>query len=229
MARLARVVLPHLPHHVIQRGVRSLPVFCSDADRAASLDLLAQFGAREGLQCWAWCLMTNHVHLVVVPPDDPAALARAIGEAHRRYTRWVNFREGVRGHLFQERFHSFPIQDDHHLLTVVRYVERNPVRAQLVSRAIDYPWSSARHHAVHTPDRLVFSSPIHAMAPDWAHVLADEDRDLEEVRRHVRTGRPWGSNAWVQDLERRTGRTLLPRTGGWPRGRPRRAGVAALE
>ena len=112
MARLARVVIPHLPHHVIQRGVRSLPIFFSDADREVYLLLLAEFGTREGLQFWAWCLMTNHVHLVVVPPEEPTALARAIGEAHRRYTRLVNFRESVRGHLFQERFHSFPIQTD---------------------------------------------------------------------------------------------------------------------
>ena len=106
MARFARVVIPHRPHHVIQRGVRSLPIFFSEADRDTYLGLLAQFGAHEGVQFWAWCLMTNHVHLVVVPPENPTALARAIGEAHRRYTRPVNFRAGVRGHLFQERFHS---------------------------------------------------------------------------------------------------------------------------
>ena len=161
------MVIPHLPHHVIQRGVRSLPLFFSDADREAYLDLLAQFGAHAGLTVLAWCLMTNHVHLVVVPPDDAAALARAIGEAHRRYTRRVNFREGVRGHLFQERFHSFPIQTDHHLLTVVRYVERNPVRANMVRQAVDYPWSSARHHVRKTPDRLVRGSPLFAVPADW--------------------------------------------------------------
>ena len=220
MARLARVVIPHLPHHVIQRGVRSLPIFQTDADRKAYLGLLAQFGAHEGVRFWAWCLMTNHVHLVVVPPEDPAALARAIGEAHRRYTRSVNFRENVRGHLFQERFHSFPIETDHHLLTVVRYVERNPVRARMVRHAVDYPWSSARHHAYHTADPLV-SSAVPAMAPDWEQVLADTDPELETVRQHVRTGRPWGSETWVTALEQQAGRSLRPRTGGWPKGRSR--------
>lgn len=221
MARLARVVIPHLPHHVIQRGVRSLPLFFSDADREAYLHLLGEFGIREGLQFWAWCLMTNHVHLVVVPPEESAAMARAIGEAHRRYTRLVNFRDGVRGHLFQERFHSFPIQTDHHLLTVVRYVERNPVRAKLVRQAVAYPWSSAQHHASNTPDRLVIDSPINALAPDWHQVLADDERDLEDLRRHVRTGRPWGSEAWVTTLEQQLGRPLRPRRGGWPKGRSR--------
>ena len=143
MPRLARVVLPELPHHVIQRGVRSMPVFASDHDRQKYLSLLKEFGARHGVQFWAWCLMTNHVHLVVVPKHD-TSLARAIGEAHRRYTLALNVREGVRGHLFQERFHSFPIQTDRHLIAVVRYVERNPVRAGLARQAADYPWSSAR-------------------------------------------------------------------------------------
>ena len=221
MARLARVVIPHLPHHVIQRGVRSLPIFFSDADREAYLDLLAQFGAHAGLTVLAWCLMTNHVHLVMVPPDDAAALARAIGEAHRRYTRLVNFREGVRGHLFQERVHSFPIQTDRYLLTVVRYVERNPVRANMVRQAVDYPWSSARHHVRKTPDRLVTPSPLFAVPSDWEQILAGEDPHLDTVRRHVRTGRPWGTDAWVRTLEQQVGRVLRPRLGGWPKGRSR--------
>ena len=83
MARLARVVIPHLPHHVLQRGVRSLPLFRTDEDRHEYLRLLSTYGARDGLRFWAWCLMTNHVHLVVVP-ERPDSLARAIGEAHRR-------------------------------------------------------------------------------------------------------------------------------------------------
>ena len=221
MARLARVVLPNLPHHVIQRGVRSLPVFSSDADKDAYLNLLAQFAAKEHLQYLAWCLMTNHVHLVVVPPEDPAALARAIGEAHRRYTRLVNFRAGVRGHLFQERFHSFPIQTDHHLLAVIRYVERNPVRAQMVGTATDYPWSSARHHVHTTPDRLVTESPFFPVPSNWEQLLTEDEAHLAEVRRHVRTGRPWGSEAWMAAWEQQLGRPLRQRQGGWPKGRSR--------
>lgn len=221
MARLARVVLPNLPHHVIQRGVRSLPLFQTDEDRTTYLSLLEEFGGRCGLRFWAWCLMTNHVHLVVVPPDDPAALARAIGEAHRRYSRLVNFREGVRGHLFQERFHSFPIQTDAHFLTVVRYVERNPIRARMVAQAVDYPWSSARHHVQNTPDPLVTESPIPELAPDWAQVLTEPEEELAAVRWHVRTGWPWGEEPWLTRLEQRTRRHLRPQHGGWPKGRSR--------
>jgi len=143
MARLARVVAPKLHYHVIQRGVRSMAIFSSGGDRQAYLTLIAEFAARWNFAIWAWCLMTNHVHLVVVPAREDS-LARAIGEAHRRYTRRINLREGVRGHLFQERFHSYPIQQDKHLLAVVRYVECNPVRAKLVAPVEDYPWSNAR-------------------------------------------------------------------------------------
>jgi len=222
MARLARVVIPHLPHHVIQRGVRSLPIFTTEADRHEYLRLLREFGARSGLRFWAWCLMTNHVHLVAVPTQSDA-LARAIGEAHRRYTRAVNFREGVRGHLFQERFHSFPIQTDRHLLAVVRYVERNPVRARMVTRAVDYPWSSARYHVTGKPDRLVTDSPIREMVPAWGDLLQQESEDeLAVIRRHVRTGRPWGTERWLKALEQQVGRALHPQKAGWPKGRPRK-------
>lgn len=222
MARLARLVLPELPHHVIQRGVRSMALFATDADRQLYLRLLAQFCQREGVTAWAWCLMTNHVHLVLVPAQADS-LARAVGEAHRRFTRAVNFRQGVRGHLFQERFHSFPIQQDAHLLTVVRYVERNPVRAGMVRRAVAHPWSSARHHVTGASDPLVRESPIRALAPDWVRVLEDREEELAKIRRHVRTGRPWGTDAWVRQLEEQVGRPLLPRTGGWPKGRSRKA------
>jgi putative transposase len=223
MPRLARVIAHKLPHHVIQRGVRSLNIVSSDEDREAYLTMLAQFAARYDLAIWAWCLMTNHVHLVVVP-ERQDSLARGIGEAHRRYTRRINFRDGVRGHLFQERFHSFPIQQDRHLLAVVRYVERNPVRAKIVDRAEDYPWSSARHHVRGSPDRLVTSSPTRGLVADWRQFLRGDEDSIEMVtiERHSRTGRPWGMEAWVRKLEKRMGRPLMPRKGGWPKGRLRK-------
>jgi len=176
------------------------------------------------MQVLAWCLMTNHVHLVLVPAQ-PAALARAIGEAHRRYTRAINFRERVRGHLFQERFHSFPIQEDRHLLAVARYVERNPVRAGLVTQPETYRWSSARHHVLGKPDPLIHGSPLLRLAPDWRNVVRLDEPELAQIRRHVRTGRPWGDDAWLGVLESRVGRPLRARHGGWPKGRPRRVQV----
>ena len=130
MPRLARVVIPGEPHHVTQRGNRRQETFFSDEDYEAYLDLMAEWCEREGVEVWAYCLMPNHVHLVAVPSSEDA-LRRGIAEAHRRYSRRINFREGWRGHLWQGRFASFPM-DDAHLYLATRYVELNPVRARLV-------------------------------------------------------------------------------------------------
>ncbi len=118
MARISRVVASGYPHHVTQRGVRSIPIFQTDSDRRAYLDFMAQELNRFGVDVLAWCLMTNHAHLIVVPKDS-TLMARAIGEAHRRYTRMKNFSEGVRGYLFQGRFGSC-VLDETHLLAAAR-------------------------------------------------------------------------------------------------------------
>ena len=127
MARLARVVVPRVPHHVTQRGNRRQQTFFCDEDHVAYLGLLGEWLPRRGVELWAYCLMPNHVHLVAVP-ESADGLRRAIGEVHRRYSRRVNFREGWRGHLWQGRFASFPM-DDAHTLDAARTIELNPVRA----------------------------------------------------------------------------------------------------
>lgn len=144
MPRLSRLVVPGYPHHVTQRGVRSLPVSRQNDDRKTYLNLLSEFSQRAQLDILAWCLMTNHVHLVVLPHREDS-LARGLGEAHRRYTRTINFSEGVRGHLFQDRFHSCAL-DERHLMAAARYTELNPVKAGLCGRAEDWEWLSARFH-----------------------------------------------------------------------------------
>jgi putative transposase len=195
-------------------------LFRDDADRERYLELLNDLAGRCGLQFWSWCLMSNHVHFVAVPKEEDS-LARVIGEAHRRYTRMINLREGVRGHLFQERFHSFPIQEDRYLLAVGRYVELNPVRAGMVRKAEAYAWSSARHHAEGAPDRLVRKSPFNEMVDHWKEFVGggDEERELKEIRARVKTGRPWGAGKWVKGLEKKVGRMLEPRPVGRPRGK----------
>ena len=153
MPRIARVVVPGYPHHVTQRGNRRQQTFFCDEDYGAYLELMAEWCQRYGVEIWAYCLMPNHAHLIAVP-DSQDGLRRAIGEAHRRYTRRVNFREKWRGHLWQGRFASF-VLDDYHLFAATRYVERNPVRAGLVDRPEDYHWSSAAAHLAGQDDRLV--------------------------------------------------------------------------
>ena len=218
MARLARTVVPGYSHHITQRGNRRLPVFFSDEDYQAYVDLVAEHAAAQGVAIWAWCLMPNHVHLIAVP-ETPEALARALGEAHRRYTRRVNFREGWRGHLWQERFFSC-VLDARHALAAARYVERNAARAGLVKRAWAWPWSSAAGHVSGRGDALVKAGgPLAAEVADWRAFLGREEDEatVRAIRLHARTGRPLGSARFVARLERRLDRRLAPRKPGRPR------------
>src|SRR5580692_1188288 len=133
MARLARTVVVGLPHHVTQRGSRREAIFFEDGDQEIYRDLLAEQTRKAGVEVWAYCLMPNHVHLIL-RPTTVDGLGRAVGEAHRRYTNFINARGRWTGHLFQSRFSSVAM-DDAHLLAAVGYVSLNPVRARLVSRA----------------------------------------------------------------------------------------------
>lgn len=217
MARIARVVAPGYPHHVTQRGNRRQQTFFSDEDYAAYLALMAEWCRRCRVEIWAWCLMPNHVHLIAVPQSEEG-LARAIGEAHRRYTRRVNFRQEWRGHLWQERFASFPM-DEAHLLAAARYVEMNPVAAGLVARPEDYRWSSARAHLAGADDELVAVAPLLELVGDWRSFLAlPSESEADLLRRHERTGRPLGGETFVENLELAMGRCLRPRRPG-PKGR----------
>ena len=132
---MARLVIPGLPHHITQRGNRRQQTFFNDGDYAAYIELMAEWCREEGVEIWGYCLMPNHVHLIAVPKTEDG-LRRAIGEAHRRYTRRINFREKWRGYLWQGRFASF-IMDEPYLLAAARYVELNPLRAELVANALD--------------------------------------------------------------------------------------------
>ena len=194
-----------------------MDVFFSDGDREEYLKQLAEQGERFGVRYLAWYLMANHVHLVAIPAKESSP-ARGIGEAHRRYTRYVNFREGWRGYLFQGRFHSFPLEGSY-LLAAVRYALRNPVRAGIAKRPWDYRWSSARWFVgekAHDP--LAIPSDMLADITDRRSFLLQEEDCLPELREHARTGRPLGSESLLTHLEKLTGRRLLSRKPG-PRAR----------
>jgi len=218
MARLARVVAPGCPHHVTQRGNRRQQTFFCDADYRAYLNLMAEWCGRCGVEIWAYCLMPNHVHLIATP-ETAQGLRRAIGEAHRRYTRQVNRREDWRGYLWQGRFASFPM-DQPHLLMAARYIELNPLRARLAGWAADYPWSSARAHLAGRDDGLVKAAPLLALVDDWAGFLGagPDAAEAETLRRHARSGRPLGGDGFVTALEARLRRELAPRKRGPKRG-----------
>lgn len=213
MARIARVVASGYPHHITQRGNRRQQTFFCDEDYLAYIELMAEWCRAYHVEIWAWCLMPHHVHLVAVPHTEEA-LARAIGEAHRRYTRRINFREKWRGHLWQERFASFPM-DEQYLLATVRYIEMNPVAAKLVQNPEDYRWSSAQAHLAGEDDALAHVSPLLALVSDWRSFLQLTPPDeIDVIHRHERTGRPLGEEGFLEKLEIALGRGLRPQKPG---------------
>ena len=208
MARLARVVVPGIPHHITQRGNRRQETFFYEADYEAYMQLLAEWCKRCGVQVWAYCLMPNHVHLIAVPESEDG-LRRGIGEAHRRYSRRINFREGWRGHLWQGRFASYPM-DDKYLMKAVRYIELNPVRAKLCRVPWRWRWSSAAAHVSGRGDELVEVPALLEYVDDWRSFLAGglDVGDVELLRHHERTGRPLGGPKFLERLEKMLGRVL---------------------
>lgn len=209
MARIARVVAPGLPHHITQRGNRRQRTFFCKEDYAVYLELMREWCAKCAVEIWGYCLMPNHVHLVAVPRET-RDLCRAVGEAHRRYTRYVNFREGWRGYLWQGRFSSF-VMDEPHLIAAVRYVELNPVRAGLAGKAWDYPWSSAVAHLRGADDGLARVAPLKGIIGDWKKYLEEplSGAEAEKFRKASSTGRPLGDEKFVAGLERLLMRPLL--------------------
>lgn len=214
MPRLARVVVPDVPHHVTQRGNRKQETFFRASDYGLYKELIARWCARWQVAVWAYCLMPNHVHLILTP-RRPEGLARAVGEAHRRYTLTVNRREGWKGYLWQGRFASFPM-DSAHLLNAVRYVLLNPVRAGLVKEAEEWPHSSVQAHLTGRSEGVIDPAPLASRIKNWAELLQPENDtlEIEAFRRHQRTGRPMGSEGFVRALEALLGRPIRPRKPG---------------
>lgn len=192
-------------------------VFDSDEDRRAYLGFLSEEANRVGLDILAWCLMSNHVHFVAVPLTE-SSLARGFGEAHRRYTRMKNFAHKVRGYLFQGRFSS-SVLDENHLLAAVRYVELNPVRAGMVTHAWDYTWSSASFHTGKTEtDPLVKEGTLSGLISDWeGFLVGNMAGEVDRLRRATQTGRPSGDDIFIAKVENMTGRDLSKGAPGRPR------------
>jgi putative transposase len=217
MARLPRIVVPGFPHHVAQWGVRSMEIFHSDEDRRAYLTFLSEEAVRFGTDILAWCLMTDHVHFIVVP-HQKISLARTFGEAHRRYTCLKNSTQGVRGYLFQGRFSSC-VLDAHNLKVAVRFVAWNPVRAGLVETPCEYGWSSARYYeGLDDCDPLVKDRTFQGMGTDWQEnqgSVAESESAL--LRQATRTGRPVGDEKFIEEVESLTGRNVRKKSAGRPR------------
>lgn len=215
MARLARIVLPGVAHHVTQRGNRRERVFFEDGDYALYLDLLAEASERARVAIWGYSLMPNHVHIIAVPSDEDG-LRRTFRYVHRHYTGYINARMRVTGHLWQGRFSSVAM-DERHLVAALRYVALNPVRAKLSRRPEEWRWSSTAAHMAGKGDRFVDVAPALGRVGDFATFLekgVDEAASYAGLRRAESVGRPVGSAQWLADMEDRTGLTLAPRKRG---------------
>ena len=210
MARLPRIVVPGLPHHVTQRGNRRQQVFMNDDDYAFYKNWLAQSCRSNGVEVWSYCLMPNHVHLILVPSDD-TGLSRAVGETHRRYSGYINSRLRVTGHLFQGRFGCVAM-DESHLLAAFRYVALNPVKAKLAPTAIDWSWSSAPAHFRRQDDGLVTVKPLLDRVERFCEFLdMAPDPELEAALAKGQTiGRPLMGDEALAELEKRLDRPLRP-------------------
>ena len=214
MVRIARVSVLDVPHHVTQRGNRRQNVFFKNEDKIAYLKILKEQCRLFKLSIWAYCLMDNHIHLVVVPRAKES-LARGIGETNRLYARMINFREGWKGYLWQGRFQSSPL-DEQYLYCAVRYVERNPVRAGLVEKAEQYPWSSACAHVEHERDEVLDHFYLLDEIRNWRKYLDSSEavENIDKIRLHSRTGRPTGSVDFLKKLEAVTDRILTKQKPG---------------
>jgi putative transposase len=213
MARLARVLIPDCPHHITHRGNRCENVFFDPRDRDQYASWLSLYADKFHLRILAYCMMDNHIHLVAVP-ENADSLAKTIGNTHRRYSRWINVSRSMSGHLWENRYFSTPL-DERHAMAAVKYVELNPVRAGLVSRAEDWPWSSARSHVWRIPDQLLAGKyPFHdkSAVKDWSSWLAGglDDGMVKLIRKNTCSGRPTGTEEFVKYLEKKTGRNLTP-------------------
>ena len=215
MARLPRLIVPGIPYHVTQRGNRRAQTFFEVGDYALYRDMLAQAAEKAGAEVWSYCLMPNHVHVIVVP-GDPDGLRRTFADTHRRYTGFINARHRWTGHLWQGRFGAVAM-DEAHLAAAVRYVAMNPVRARLVERAEDWDWSSTRAFLGLTDDPLVHCAPLRERYGDFARFLGqagDDGPEWRALRMSETTGRPLGSGTWLKALEDHTGRVLAPQKRG---------------
>ncbi len=214
MARLARVVAAGYPHHIIQRGNRRQQTFFNDEDYQAYIDLMADWCDRCCVEIWGYCLMPNHTHLIVVPSSSDS-LCKAIGEAHRRYARMINFRNGWRGYFWQGRFSSF-ILDEKYLIAVARYIELNPVKAKIIDNPVDYRWSSCKAHVEGKDDKLVKVKPLLSIINNWSDFIRKpvSDFEIDNIKKHERTGRPLGNDSFIEQLESETGRFLRKKKPG---------------
>ncbi len=213
MTQLNRIIVPGIPHHVTQRGVQQMNIFESDIDREFYIKLLAENAEKYNLEILCWCLMTNHIHLIVIP-GSIESLSKGTGEIHLAYARSFNSRHDKSGALFQGRFYSAAMSE-YHMHAAVRYVLCNPVRARMTDDPTKYQWSSAAFHAGRKQyDPLVSKPNILDSVENWDEYLSIDTDNFESIRKNTKTGRPWGDNHFIETVECITGISIKKKNPG---------------
>lgn len=212
--------MPDIPYHITQRGNRRENVFFNDEDRIFYLSLLKEYCDKHSVEIWAYCLMTNHIHLIL-KPSNAEGLQKALKPLHMRYAQYINKKKGWKGHLWQGRYFSSAL-DEVYTYFAIRYVEQNPVRAKMVVNAFDYPWSSARAHSGLVESDILGVIPFEynpANQQDWITFLEERSpvEPVDVLRRNIEKGLPCGETSFVEKLERLSNRTLSFKPVGRPK------------
>jgi len=235
MPRIARIAFPNLPHHVYQRGHSRHEVFFSNADREDYLQTLAECRETLELKVYAYCLMSNHVHLIIDPGERESSLSLAMKRLAGRHARRINLMHGWRGALWESRFKCSPIQTDRYLLACGRYIDQNPIRALMVDRPEQYAWSSYRSRAGLGQSGFLDQDPaLRALAASTTRCqeiyrelagLPLDERDITLIRESLHRNQLTGTDEFIGRVERQTG-VLVPNRG---RGRPRKVTLEARQ
>jgi len=214
MARQARLIIPNNFHHISQRGVNGAPIFFEKDDYSTYMAILQAQCERYALKIYSYCLMPNQIHLLI-KPQEKDNLSRGIGETNRQYTRYINQKNDLKGHLFQNRFFCYTV-DEMHALRAARFIEILPITARITDKAQNFLWSSARYRIKMMKHTFLKDFQNFHMAENWEDYLSRpiDVSELETIQRHLQTGRPRGNNMFLDNIEQETGRTARPKKRG---------------
>lgn len=220
ISRVARIVVPDMPHHITQRGNYKQCVFDNDCDRKKYLSWVEKYSKQNNLEILSFCLMTNHIHFIAVP-SKLDSLARTFSNSHMVYSHYYNKKIGLGGHLWKGRFFSC-VMDEFHLVAAARYIERNPVRAGLVKYPWDWDWSSAAFHCGKINQAHIELGDLFRMIDmnedEWITYISREDDPLfvKDIKKSTSTGRPLARAGIIKKLEKKLGKILRANPPGRP-------------
>lgn len=228
MPRRARVIVPHMPHHIVQRGHNRGVVFVEESDYQYYLDTLLEFKKEFGLRLFSYCLMTNHIHLIVQPREDLSSVGKLMKRLAARQTRLVNKLERRTGSLWEGRYKASVIDSDEYLLQCCRYVELNPVKAGMTASPSDYKWSSCRERIGLDEDRYLDCFEQYDLLGStdkqracryqtYLNKIIEANKCHQFIQNSVERNQLIGSGKFVEEIEKRIGVRVENRGRGRPR------------